>query len=165
MRYVLLGIIILFICLWFVKIKLRIEKKDILVTTLIITNLFKYKINLNKDTSKSKNLKDVIKWFKIINNSFLIKSFNNAVVENVNIELFIEEDNNPYLIFLEHILLIEARKICYKYFKEVQKENFKIELGTSKSKGEIIISINLGKLVTIILQDYKSFKNLKFSND
>ncbi len=155
----------MFICLYFVKIKLKIEKDDILDTTLIISNFFKYKINLNKDTSKSKNFKDVIKWFKIINNSFLIESFKNAVVEKVNMELFMKEDANPYLVFSAHILLIEARKICYEYFKKIQKENFKLQFGSSKSKGKIIISINFGKLVTIILQNYKSFKNLKFSND
>ncbi len=165
MKYLFLVIIGLLIGLWFVKIRLKIEKKDILVSTLIITNLFKYKINLNKDTSNSKNLKDIIKWIKIINNSFLIKIFKNAVVENVNIELFIKEDNNPYLVFLEHMFLIEIRKICYKYFNKVEKENFKIEMGESKSKGEIVISINLGKLVTIIMLNYKSLKKLKFSNN
>ena len=43
---------------------------------------------------------------------------------------------------------------------EIKQEKFKVGLEEEKSNGKILVSINLGKLVTIILQNYYHFKRI-----
>lgn len=155
----LLGIIILIICLWFVKVKLKVTKDHKFNTKLIISNLFKIKIDL-EEKEETQDLKKVIEVFRTITNPLISKIFSKSTIEKVKVNLFIREDQ-PYLVFLGHMLLIELRKLCHKYFKKIKYEKFKIEFGKQNFNGEIIVSINLGKLVTIILLNYKSFKKLK----
>lgn len=162
MKYVFLVIIGLLIGLWFMKIKLEINvKKDKTEGNIIISNLFKYKISLDRlFTSKPKKIKDILKMLKTITNPLIRKVFSKAVVEVVNIELYMDDDNNPYWIFAGHMLLIELRSLLYKYFERIEQERFKVGLEEEKSNGKILISINLGKLVIIILQNYNHFKKI-----
>lgn len=162
MKYVFLVIIGLLIGLWFMKIKLEIEiNKDKTKGNIIVSNLFKYKISLDRlFTSKPKKIKDILKMLKTITNPLIRKVFSKAVVEVVNIELYMDDDNNPYWIFAGHMFLIELRSLLYKYFGKIKKEKFKVGLEEEKSNGKILVSINLGKLVTIILQNYYHFKRI-----
>lgn len=162
MKYLFLVIIGLLISLWFVKIKLEIEvSKEKTKGNVIISNLFKYKISLNKTfDSKPKKLKDIFKILKMITNPLIKTVFSKAIIEKVDVELYMKEDDNPYLIFTGHLFLMKLRNLLYKYFKKVRKEKFKIGLEDEKSQGRIIVSINLGKLVTIILQNYDCFKKI-----
>lgn len=163
MKYVLLGISILFISLWFVQIKLKIKKDndEAIKLKMIISNFLNLQIDLTKFFSaKPKGLKDLFKIIKKITNPLVFKILSELVVEKINIELSMDEDNNPYLIFASHMLLMEIRNLSYKYFKKIKKEKYSITLENNNFKGELIVSISLGKLVTIILTNYKNFRKL-----
>lgn len=162
-----IGIIFLLVSLWIMRIKLKISKVsgNKVESCLIISNLFRYKIDLETfSSSETKGIKDVIKFIKNITNPTMLKIFSTSLVEKINIELSFKMDSNPYLIFAGHMLLLELRNLCYRRFKKIKKEKYKIVLEEENAKQEIIISINLGKLVTIILRDYSSFKQLFKTN-
>lgn len=163
MKYILLGIGILLTSLWFVQIKLKIEKIDdnLIKAKLFISNLLKWKIDITKRFSaKPKGIKDLLKVIKTITNPLIIKILKELVIEKINIELSMKEDDSPYLIFAGHMLLMEIRNLSYKYFKRIKKEKYQLTLETNKFQGEIIVSITLGKLVTIIIANYQNFKKL-----
>ena len=158
MKYLLFIIIALLLVFWFIKIKIKIESKQ---GYLIITNIFKIKISLNKIfKSQPKNIKEIILIFKNITNPLVFKILSNVTIDKINITLGIKEESNPFIIFTFHMLLIEIRNICYKYFKNVKNEKFVIELQDLSIKEEIIMSINLGKLVMLILMNFNSFKKI-----
>lgn len=161
MIYVILGLLILIIILLFVKIELKIEKNNRIDTTLIISKIFKYKIDLDEMVkSNSSNIKDTINGIKKITNPFIRKVFSEATVERINIKLLFKIDDNPYIIFMGHMLLLKLRNLCYDSFKKIKKEYFKVSFGKPNFEGVILVSISLGKLVTIIIGNYKQFKLL-----
>lgn len=156
MNYIIIIISIISVLFLFIKVQLKIEKKEEVLIYLMIGKFYKKK--LNKKTGKSNTLKDLLEIVRKINNPIIEKILKKVTIENITITAGFKIDDSPYIIFSGHLILLQLQKIITSSFKKIKKQRYQIVVNNKQLKGEVLLSINLIKLVIIILCNYHEYQ-------
>lgn len=156
MYYVISTLIVIIIVLLVIRVQLKVEKKEKFKIFLVIGGIYKKK--LNKEENSDYGFKEFLETINRLNKPILDKILTKSTVKKVDVTASFNLEDNPYIIFSGHLLLLELRKQLILIFKKIKKERYQVLIGNKKLEGKLILSIGLIKLVIIILSNYPEFK-------
>lgn len=182
MKYFIIILITIILILLIFNIKIRVYKRnnEKYNIDLILTFLFKIRINVDELFNKYLNnktqqdiLKDIIKTIQKINqNKLLISRILNKITINKIILILnivpLDPINYSYTTFINFQILNYIKRKIHELFKKVKKEDYIVTLINNENKEpitfDILFSFQLITLLNIIIRNLKLLLKLRKEN-